>query len=78
MVKVNTGESVGAGGLRIGTFLALYINWRPCQTCRMSTKKNRRAYEEPHAGTEAGGSESVKRANGVDVDGVAAVGTSGT
>lgn len=34
--------------------------------------------EEPHAGTEASGSESVERTDGVDVDGVAAVGTSGT
>jgi hypothetical protein len=36
------------------------------------------AYEEPHAGAEASGSESVERADGVDVDGVGAVGSTGT
>lgn len=36
---------------------------------------SRRPYEEPHACTKASGSESVERADGVDVDGVSAVGT---
>ena len=61
----------------MGTFLALYINWRKCQTCRMSLR-GFTAYEEPHAGAEASGSESVERADGVDVDGVGTVGASGT
>lgn len=40
--------------------------------------QRRLAYEEPHAGAEASGSESVERADGVDVDGVGAVGSTGT
>lgn len=59
------------------TFLALYINWRRSQTCRMGMYRIV-AYEEPHAGAEAGGSESVERADRVDVDGVGAVGSTGT
>lgn len=57
--------------------MALYINWRICQTWRIY-KERRATYEEPHAGTEASGSESVERADGVDVDGVGTVGASGT
>jgi hypothetical protein len=60
-----------------GTFLALYINWRKCQNCR-TTCRRIAAYEEPHASAEASGSESVERADGVDVDGVGAVGSTGT
>jgi len=66
-----------SGRGRVGTFLALYINCGGSQTCRMKLKRLA-AYEEPHAGTEASGSESVERADGVDVDGVGAVGSTGT
>jgi hypothetical protein len=61
----------------VGTFLALYINCRRSQPCRTHIRIGA-AHEEPHASAEASGSESVERADGVDVDGVTAVGSTGT
>ena len=47
------------------------------QDSQINTRREieRTTYEKPHAGAETSRKESVERADGVDVDGVAAVGT---
>lgn len=66
------------GGLIEGfvcTFFALYINWSRVSTLLAKVFSTGDTHEEPHACAETGGSESVERSDGVDMDWVGAVGT---